>query len=218
MATTITRGERALVTRRRMVQAAYALFCEKGYLGTTMKAIAEDAGVAVQTLYYTFHTKAEILGEALGAAVVGFDAWREPPSDPDVSELLPWHWWWPDFEAAPSAAEALDVFVVNGVRVLERVGPLVVAMNAVTGDADAERVVQLGEKRRLEAYRLVVRALHRKSGGLRPGLSEAAATDIAFALFSADSYRALAGRGWSTARCTRFFGELLSAQLLQSDS
>ena len=77
-----TRRERTLATRRRMVGAAYRLFCEKGYVATTMEAIAREAEVAVPTLYFTFRTKGAILGEALGAAVMGFD---EPVGPEDAS-------------------------------------------------------------------------------------------------------------------------------------
>src|SRR3990170_2940471 len=97
-----TRAERALVTRRRMVKAAYELFCGRGYLGTTIAAVAKEAGVAVPTIYYTFGTKAVLLDESLGAAVVGFDRWREPPPDPQIDELLPWNEWWGDFESSPT--------------------------------------------------------------------------------------------------------------------
>ena len=102
-----------------MVKAAYELFCSNGYLGTTISAVADEAGVAVPTVYYTFGTKAALLGESLGAAIVGFDLWREPPPEPiDIVELLPWHQWWADFEAAPTSADALDIFVTHGVDVL----------------------------------------------------------------------------------------------------
>src|SRR5450432_697012 len=77
--TSSTRTDRALVTRRRMVRAAYDLFSVHGYFGTTISAIAKEAGVAVPTIYYTFGTKAALLGESLGAAIVGFDRWRKPP-------------------------------------------------------------------------------------------------------------------------------------------
>ena len=211
-----TRAQQALATRRRMVRAAYRLFCREGYLGTTMNAIAEAAGVAVQTLYYTFHTKAALLAEALGAAIVGFDRWHEPPQGPiDVAEFLPWHGWWADFQAAPSSAEALDVFVLHGAGILERVGPLVTAMHGAAGDPDAEAVVRVGEARRVEAYREVVRVVARKPPGLRRGVSEGAATDILVVVFSAEFYQALAtGRGWSRPRCTRFLREILATQLL----
>ena len=210
-----TRAERALETRRRMVAVAYRMFCDSGYLGTTMTAVAAEANVAVQTLYYTFHTKAELLGEALGAAVVGFDEWRQPPPEPiGIDELTQVLTWWDEFESAPDAAVALKVFVHHGVNVLARVAPLVTALHGSAGDADAVSVVRLAEERRVDSYRAVVRTLVKK-GGLRGGLTISEATDVLLALFSAELYQALAnGRGWPRARCERFFSELLAMQLL----
>jgi AcrR family transcriptional regulator len=51
-----TRHERAPATRQRITRVAYALFSERGYAETTMAEIAEAAGVAVQTVYFAFHT------------------------------------------------------------------------------------------------------------------------------------------------------------------
>jgi AcrR family transcriptional regulator len=209
------RARRTLETRRRMVHAAYQQFCREGYAGTTMNAIAEEADVAVQTLYYTFHNKAALLGDALGGAIIGFDQWREPPPDPDITELLPWHGWWSEFQAAGTSGEALDVFVANGVDILERVGPLVAALHGAAGDPEAAEVVRLSEERRVAAYGEAVRAVARKPPGLRRGLGQKAATDIVVAVFSAEMYEALStGRGWPRSRCTRFFSELLAFELL----
>ncbi|MCU1344626.1 MAG: hypothetical protein JWL70_892 [Acidimicrobiia bacterium] len=44
------RAEQADQTRRRLLDAAAACFAEHGYAGTTMKAIAERAGVSVETV------------------------------------------------------------------------------------------------------------------------------------------------------------------------
>ena len=123
-------AQRTLATRRRMVKAAYELFCTHGYIGTTMAAVASRAGVAAPTVYYTFATKAALLDEALGAAIVGFDRWREPPGLTEgMAEILPWHSWWNTLLAAPTSAEALTVFVTNGCGILARVAPLMAAMH-----------------------------------------------------------------------------------------
>lgn len=210
-----TRAQRALATRRRMVKAAYDLFCANGYLGTTVTAVAERAGVAVPTIYYTFSTKAALLSEALGAAIVGFDLWREPPPEPAVAaELLPWHPWWAGFQDAPTAAAALHIFVEHGAGTLNRVAPLVPAMHGCAGDPDAAGFLELNERRRIESYREVVKVLAGKPPGLGRGLTTAAATDILAALFSPDVYQGLAGRRWSHQRITRFFQQLLAGQLL----
>ena len=201
-----------------MVKAAYELFCRNGYLGTTISAVADEAGVAVPTVYYTFGTKAALLGESMGAAIVGFDLWREPPPEPiDIVDVLPWHTWWADFEAAPTSAAALDIFITHGVGVLQRVGPLIAAMHGAFGEPDAAEVVRMGEERRVDTYREVIRVIARKPGGLPEGMSVARATDVVVVLFSAELYQALAvGRGWSHSRCVDFFREILSAQLVNA--
>ena len=51
------RAAAARETRRRVVEAARDSFLELGYPATTMERIAAAAGVAVQTLYYTFRTR-----------------------------------------------------------------------------------------------------------------------------------------------------------------
>lgn len=220
MSTAPTRADRALATRRRMAKAAYDLFCAHGYLGTTISAVAEEAGVAVPTVYYTFGTKAALLGESLGAAIVGFDLWREPPPEPvDIAELLPWHQWWAQFEAARTSAAALDVFVTHGAHILQRVGPLIAAMHGASGDPGAAEVVRTGEERRVDSYREGVRVIAGKAGGLRDGLSVTGATDIIVVLFSPGVYHALtSGRGWSHSRCIAFFRQILAAQLLGAPS
>ena len=63
------REERAAVTRHRILDAARHRFFEDGYAATTLRAVAEDAGVAVQTVYAVFGSKAAILA-ALRALVV----------------------------------------------------------------------------------------------------------------------------------------------------
>ncbi len=210
-----TRADRALATRRRMVRAAYDLFSARGYLGTTISDVAERAGVAVPTIYYTFGTKAVLLEEALGAAILGFDLWREPPADPDVSELLPWHSWWAEFEAAESSHSAVAVFLAHGVAVLERAAPLVAALHGAVGDPEAAEVLRVSERRRVQAYREAVRVIAAKPGGLRHGLSIARATDILVVLFSAELYDSMrTGRRWSAARTEELLHDLLTQQLL----
>ena len=213
------RAEKALATRRRMVKAAYDQFCANGYLGTTITAVAKDAEVAVPTIYYTFGTKARLLDEALGAAIVGFDRWHEPPPDPVIEELLPWNRWWKDFNAAPTSADALGIFLTHGVAILERVAPLAAALHGATGDPEAADVVRIAEQRRIESYREAARIIAAKAGGLRDGLTVKAATDMLVVLLSAELYQSIRqGRGWSAARTAHFLRDLLSAQLLGSDS
>src|SRR5689334_18513900 len=63
--------------RDRIAAAALRLFAANGYAATTMDAIAREAGVAVQTVYFTFHTKADVLIAAITIAGGG----PEPTTD-----------------------------------------------------------------------------------------------------------------------------------------
>jgi AcrR family transcriptional regulator len=49
------------VTRRRIADAARRLFASRGYGATTLQAVADEAGVAVQTVYAVYRSKAGIL-------------------------------------------------------------------------------------------------------------------------------------------------------------
>jgi AcrR family transcriptional regulator len=55
------RAEQAAVTERRVLAAARTLFSDRGYGATTLREIAAEARVAVQTVYAVFGSKANIL-------------------------------------------------------------------------------------------------------------------------------------------------------------
>lgn len=52
------RETQARATRERIVQAARKLFARNGYDATTLLAVAQEAAVAVQTVYATYGSKA----------------------------------------------------------------------------------------------------------------------------------------------------------------
>ncbi|HEX6165458.1 MAG TPA: TetR/AcrR family transcriptional regulator, partial [Acidimicrobiales bacterium] len=55
------RREQAAQTRARILDTAGTLFGAQGYGQTTIRQIAESAGVAVDTVYATFGNKARVL-------------------------------------------------------------------------------------------------------------------------------------------------------------
>jgi AcrR family transcriptional regulator len=54
-------GSKAERTREQIVSAALRLFREQGYQGTTMRAVAAEAGMSVGSAYYYFSSKEELL-------------------------------------------------------------------------------------------------------------------------------------------------------------
>jgi AcrR family transcriptional regulator len=183
----LSRRERAKATHSRIVEAAYTLFCERGYAGTTMAQIADAAGVAVQTVYFSFHTKPTLLSRAYDFAVTS-----KEPLDP---RLQPW---FQAMTAEPDVTQALR-HVISGVgEIIRRVTPLfLVARTAADGDPDTALVIDFHERWRAEGYREMVELLAAKAE-LRPGLSLERATDLLLLFAGMDVYHVLVdGRGWS---------------------
>src|SRR4051794_13082260 len=94
--TKAARRERARQTREKIVRAADQQFRAAGYHGATIAAIARRAGVAEQTVYFVFHTKAELLSDVIDAAVLGPDTVA-----PEEAQ------WYRDLEGNADAAQAL---------------------------------------------------------------------------------------------------------------
>jgi AcrR family transcriptional regulator len=65
------RALQAAQTREAVLQAGTALFSTRGWAGTTLAAIAEQAGVSVETVYQGFGSKKGLLRAAMEVAVVG---------------------------------------------------------------------------------------------------------------------------------------------------
>src|SRR5213595_1729828 len=66
-----SRHERAKATRRRIAEAAGRLFVEQGYVATTIADIAHVAGVAPQTVYFVYGSKASVLAAVMDIEIVG---------------------------------------------------------------------------------------------------------------------------------------------------
>ena len=90
------RAAHAARTRAAIVAASARLFAERGYGGTTMKAIAAEAGVSVESVYLA-GSKASLLAAAMTVAFAGEEGTAplaESPgyaavfADPDVERAL----------------------------------------------------------------------------------------------------------------------------------
>jgi AcrR family transcriptional regulator len=186
--TKLSRRGRAKATHRRIVKAAYRLFCAQGYAGTTMAHIAEAAGVAVQSVYFTFHTKAALLSRAYDFAVMG----EEEPQIPQRQA------WYQAMTAEPDVAQALRHFVSGVGEITRRVTPLALAAQvAADGDPDTARVMAFHDGMQADAYREVVKLLSAKAE-LRPGLSLERGTDLLLLYAGTDVYHVMVEmRGWS---------------------
>jgi AcrR family transcriptional regulator len=71
------RARQAAETRETVLGAATRLFTERGWAGTTLAAVAAEAGTAVETVYSAFGSKSGLLIAAIDVAIVGDDG-EEP--------------------------------------------------------------------------------------------------------------------------------------------
>jgi AcrR family transcriptional regulator len=67
------RAKRAAETRAALLDAGRRLFLTKGWLGTGMRDVAAEAGVATETLYTYFSSKRALFQAVVDIAVVGDD-------------------------------------------------------------------------------------------------------------------------------------------------
>lgn len=65
------RAQRAQETRAALMEAAARLFTTKGWAASGMRDVAEEAGVATETLYSHFSSKRALLQAVIDVAVVG---------------------------------------------------------------------------------------------------------------------------------------------------
>ena len=175
------RRDSAKATQWRIVKAAYELFRDQGYAATTMAQVAKRAGVAVQTVYFGFHTKPALLSRAYDFAVLG----EEEPQPPQSQG------WYRAMEAEADIARALGHVVAGIGSVEQRVLPIALAAR-IASDADPEtrRVMEMHEQWRAEGFRGMLEVLRAKAP-LRPGVPVEEATDALLFFLGSDAYRFL---------------------------
>ncbi len=198
----LTRREKAAVTRERIITAASAVFAEAGYVGARMTDIATRAGVAVQTVYFTFHTKAELLKACFDQAVLGPER-LSPPRQV----------FWTEMTAARSGRAAIAAFVRGNTAILARVAAIDEVAKAAPHEPDAAAVVARSEQLRRDGYRDAVAILAERFG-LRRGLNVDAATDLLLMYGSSATYLTLRRYGWSDERFAAWSTDTLAKQLL----
>jgi AcrR family transcriptional regulator len=185
---TSARAAKAAATRARIVERAYELFGAVGYKATTMEEIAKRAGVAVQTVYFLFHTKDDLLQAVHEWAVLG--------DDPTPPKRQAWS------VAAMQEADGRRALrmIVEGIASIEaRVAPLIPVYHAVAQDP-AGAVFRRSEELRREGMSHVTDALAAKTP-LRPSVTPQRAAELLFVLTGPETYRAFVlDVGWTCAQ------------------
>ena len=196
------RREQALRTRDRVLDAAHGLFMEQGYDDTTIQQVAAAAGVAVQTVYYTFGNKARLLTEVQDRLVLGnapSEQWTEQP-------------WAAELRSETDPGKLLDLFVEVDTQIKKRVSPFIARLGAALAN-DTSHAAGRHARRDLFFATVIDRLL--QLGAVRSGLSRDRALDILRVVDSVEAYVELTERrGWSDDEWQAWLGRVLRAELL----
>jgi AcrR family transcriptional regulator len=183
------------------------LFVQHGFTGTSMQAIADAAGVHVQTIYLAFGNKTAVLAEAAAVLVAGEeeDAATPPEQRRWVRELF----------AEPDPRGQLALYARHMTAVAGRFQPLrTVIRGAALSDAELAAFWVQIEQGRWDGPAHIAPVLA-ASGALRPGLSADQAADIIYGLTTADVYESLVQRrGWTPQLYEQWLGDMLCAAVL----
>jgi AcrR family transcriptional regulator len=193
------RERRAQLTRDEILGAARRLFAERGYARTSVRDIAQAAGVSAQTVYDSVGSKQELvarLNDLIDTeAGIGPIARAIAESD-DPREVA----------AAPARITR---------AILENCGDIIRAVvSGAAAEPELAAVLGEGQRRHVEGAGRVVAGLVRLAA-LRPGVDRdhavetlAAISDVRFALMLRESY------GWSLDRVESWIAASSRALLL----
>jgi AcrR family transcriptional regulator len=191
------RARQAAETRETVLGAATSLFTERGWAGTTLAAVAAEAGTAVETVYSSFGSKSGLLIGAIDVAIVGDDGDKPLVERPEFAGLG---------VGERSARLALGARIIT--RALDRAVPLMGALREASASDPAAST-------RLHTYETDRRAVI--AAGLqliRGGEAPETLVDSMWALASPEVFTKLTReRGWPVEQYERWLVETASALL-----
>ncbi|GEL19578.1 TetR/AcrR family transcriptional regulator [Pseudonocardia asaccharolytica] len=201
------RAEQAQDTRRRILEAATRLFVANGYAGTTVSAVAAEAGVVPETIYGTLGGKRGLLEGVIDTTIVAYrgpllDAEHEPSGRRAKIDRL------------ATAQERLRAWAEFACEVLAHTSPI---HALIRGAADSEPfAVELLERLLCERLADITESMRRyAAGSLRAGLSVEQAGERACALMSPEMHHLLTvGLGWTPEQHREWLCQLIVAELL----
>jgi AcrR family transcriptional regulator len=204
-----SRREAALATRRSILEAALRMFLQKGYAATTMPAIAQSAGIAMDTVYAAVGKKPALFRLLVETAISGGDA-AIPAEERDYVQAI---------RAEPDAAKKLQLYASALRSIQARLAPLFrVLQGAAPLDPELNALWQEISQRRARNMRLFAKDLA-ATGRLRRDLSVERAADVIWSMNSPEFYLLLVqDRGWSSQEFEQWLSDAWIRLLLnQSD-
>jgi AcrR family transcriptional regulator len=198
-----SRREQANRSRSRIIEAAERRFLDDGYALTTIAAIADDAGVSVDTIYKSFGGKPGLVRAIREQALRGA---RPVPAEQRSDELQ---------------TEELDPRkIIEGwgrfsTEIAPRASPILLLLrDAARTDPDLHVLLEEMDSDRLRRMTDNARRLH-AAGHLRSGITVAVAADVMWTYSSPELYELLVlRRGMPLKRYGQFVADAMITALL----
>ena len=202
------RRQRSRRTRARIVDAAARLLVDQGYLATTIEAVAERAGVAVQTVYYVFGNKRNLLAAVLDVSIAG-----------DVEPVATLERSWVDTlrdEQDPTAV--VERLIDATVAIVARATPIYEVLRQAAADPEVAALLDDTRRRRRQDQRQLIDIVA-QSGHLHPDVDVETAADIFYALMNEEVFQLLTRDcGWDLIQFHSWATSTMLHQLVGTDT
>ena len=193
------REERALETRLRIRKSARKLFAAKGFAETTINEIAEDAGVAPQTVYSVFGSKGGIVAAILE------DLQETAGESTRIAEIV----------SEEDSHRQLRLFVSWVRTFFEQGAPVIRAVLTAQSAPDVAALADQGDQNRQYGTRELA-GMWASRGALRDGIELEDAAQRLWLLTSAEQYMLATDKlGWNPDQYEQWLGDLLERELLK---
>jgi AcrR family transcriptional regulator len=190
------RRQAAERTRQAILDAALALFCDRGYAATPMTAIAERAGVALDTIYASAGRKPDLARLLIETAISGTSQ-AVPAAERGYVQAV---------RAAPDAETKIAIYASAMRTIAGRLAPVLgIIQQAAPSDPELAALWrEIAERRADNMHRFVTDLA--AVGTLRVNPADAA--DIVWATNAPELYQLLVGqRGWTPDRYEQFLAD-----------
>jgi len=199
------RAATARATRARILETARASFLARGFAGTTIRLVADEAGVSQETIYKSFGGKAGLLKVVYDTTLAGDDDDVPLAQRPEALAVL----------EADSGEAAVNAYAKLAQTIGARTDPLV---RMIMGSRDTDATLMsfvdtIHQQRRVGSAHWV--GHWHAAGWLREDLDVERAADILWALNSYEPRWLLIDRGWTAEEFTAWLAETLRHALLR---
>lgn len=186
-------------TRARIVEVATASFLRHGFAGTTIREVAEDAGVSPETIYKSFGGKAALLKAVYDVALVGDDAEVPLAGRPEAIAVR---------DAADPTTAAL-AYAELAQSISRRIDPLLrVVLGARDTDESLAAFARTTDAERRAGSQFYV-GRWAEEGWLRDDITVEEAVDTVWALNSTQPRWLLLDHGWTEEEYTHWLATLI---------